>query len=90
MIALAAATVYLFLSTDCPLSNRYTPELKQLEAQYQNKNITFLPVFSDTQLARKLGASVTPQAVVTSPTGAVLYRGNTGHGLTQALKAMTA
>ena len=89
MIALAAATVYLFLSTDCPLSNRYTPELKQLEAQYQNKNITFLPVFSDTQLARKLGASVTPQAVVTSPTGAVLYRGNTGQGLTQALEAIT-
>ncbi|MBK5294251.1 MAG: hypothetical protein JJE04_21545, partial [Acidobacteriia bacterium] len=74
MTSLAAATVFLFLAADCPLSKRYAPELQQLAAHFQNKNIVFFSVYpnansKDSQLARKHGATVTPQAVVTAHDG---------------------
>ena len=43
-------TVYVFTTTDCPISNRYAPEIQRLAAKYDNK-IKFVlvyPVSSDT------------------------------------------
>ena len=40
------ALVLVFLATDCPISNRYSPLLHQLEVQY-SPGVKFLAVFSD-------------------------------------------
>lgn len=96
----ARATVLLFVAADCPISNRYSPMLHQMETQYGPRGIRFLAVFSDATtldaarkhlsefglempglldpaitLARQTGAHVTPEAVVLSAAGSVLYRG---------------
>ena len=42
--------VLVFTTTDCPISNRYAPEIQRLAAKYDNK-IRFVlvyPVSSDT------------------------------------------
>ena len=43
----AKATVFLFTRTDCPISNRYTPELQRLQAKFQSDNVRFWLVYSD-------------------------------------------
>jgi thiol-disulfide isomerase/thioredoxin len=93
--------VLLFLGTECPVSNGYTPEMSRLAAAYGPKGVSFLgihpdpavtaeaarkhadeyrlgfPVVLDPEqdLARRVGATVVPQAVLLSPAGEVLYRG---------------
>ena len=97
----SSATVLVFLATDCPISNRYSPLLHQMEIQYRAARVRFLAVFSEAaisaqsakkhlaefglempglidptaSLARQSGARVTPEVVVLSPAGSVLYRG---------------
>lgn len=39
------AVVLLFVATDCPLSNRYIPELKRLEAKYATQHAVFWFVY---------------------------------------------
>ena len=39
------ALAFVFLSTECPISNRYTPRLKRLAAVYQKKGIAFFAVY---------------------------------------------
>ena len=43
----AKATVFLFTRTDCPISNRYTPELQRLQAKFQSDNVRFWLVYPD-------------------------------------------
>ena len=43
----AKATVFLFTRTDCPISNRYTPELQRLQSKFQSENVRFWLVYSD-------------------------------------------
>lgn len=43
--ARAKATVLIFLYTDCPIANRYAPELKRIEADYAKKNVSFYRVY---------------------------------------------
>jgi thiol-disulfide isomerase/thioredoxin len=100
-LAKAKAAVLIFLGTDCPISNRYSPLLHRLETEYAPKHTVFLAVFSDpsekngdvakhlqdfglsmpglldpdASLAKQTGAKVTPEAVVLSNHGQVLYRG---------------
>jgi thiol-disulfide isomerase/thioredoxin len=97
----AKATVLLFLAHDCPISNRYLPELERLRAAYAPRGVRFFAVYAEPGLApeqarrhrqeygvavpalveawrplvRATGATVTPEAVVLSPDGALLYRG---------------
>jgi len=97
----APAAALLFLSPDCPFSNRYLPELARLASGYALRGVAFYAVFSDPavgadqarrhaqeygypfpalldagqSLARQSGAAATPEAVVLSPAGQVLYRG---------------
>ncbi len=70
---IAGITVYLFLSTACPLSNRLQPEIARIQADYTPRGIRFAK--GDAAAARKFGARVTPQVVVTGPNGRVVYRG---------------
>ena len=46
-----ALTVYIFTTTDCPISNRYAPEIQRLAASYgdQAEFVLVYPVASDTK-----------------------------------------
>jgi hypothetical protein len=41
------ATVLIFISDDCPISNRYAPELERLNAEYGKRGVKFWLVHSD-------------------------------------------
>ena len=45
------AIVLVFLASDCPISNRYLPELKRLETEFEQQNVVFwmiYPNYSET------------------------------------------
>lgn len=42
------ATVFIFVSLDCPISNGYAPEIKRIVADYSKQNIGFFLVYTDT------------------------------------------
>ncbi len=81
------AVVLLFLAPDCPLSNRYGPELRRFYEDYGPRGVAFyavgtedrypFPALVDTDhtLARQVGATVTPEAALLTPGGEVVYRG---------------
>jgi thiol-disulfide isomerase/thioredoxin len=99
--AQARAVVLYFVTTDCPLSNGYAPEMNRIEQAYAPRGVLFYALQGDTTipddevrrhaheygyrfpalldprlvLAHHTGATVTPEAVVLSPDGAVLYLG---------------
>jgi peroxiredoxin len=94
------ATVVVFYSSECPISNEFSPTLKALAA-LEPKRVNFVGVAvdfdlsdadlarhgaehglpfplvcdRDGKLARRLGARMTPEAVVLDDSGAVRYRG---------------
>ena len=39
------AAAFVFLSTECPISNRYTPRLARLEKVYAKKGVRFFAVY---------------------------------------------
>ncbi|MSU22176.1 MAG: redoxin domain-containing protein [Pedosphaera sp.] len=41
----AKATVFIFLSTDCPISNRYAPEVQRLHAEFAPQGIKFWLIY---------------------------------------------
>ena len=43
----ARATVFLFTRTDCPISNRYAPEILRLQAKFKSDNVRFWLVYPD-------------------------------------------
>ena len=45
------AVVLIFVSTDCPLSNRYVPELKRIESAYNARGVAFYAVQGDATVA---------------------------------------
>lgn len=94
-------TVFIFMSTDCPLCINYTKTITEISKEFGSRGVSFIPVYSgkyftetdilkfhhDTnfeltglldpefRLAIKLGATVTPEAVVISREGEILYSG---------------
>ena len=46
------AVVLVFVSTDCPLSNRYVPELKRIESAYGPRGVLFYAVQGDATIAK--------------------------------------
>jgi hypothetical protein len=95
------ATVLLFITNDCPISNAYAPEIHRLCDAYMPQRVDFYLVYADPALsaadarkhyqdygytcsalldprhllARKAGATVTPEAAVFLPDGREIYRG---------------
>lgn len=95
------ATVFVFLSTQCPVSKVYAPRLNVLAQKYAAQGVQVIGVFSnmqegqaevtayaqgrgitfpvvrdgDARLAARYGATMTPQAFVVDPSGAVIYSG---------------
>lgn len=51
MLATLALTVYIFTTTDCPISNRYAPEIQRLAATFgaQANFVLVYPVPSDSE-----------------------------------------
>jgi MoxR-like ATPase len=43
----ARARVFLFMRTDCPITNRYAPELQRIAAQFRNVPVDFWLVYPD-------------------------------------------
>jgi hypothetical protein len=41
------ATVFIFTSTDCPISNRYAPEVRRIVAAFAAKGVAFRLVYPD-------------------------------------------
>jgi hypothetical protein len=64
--------VYVWLSPECPVSNRYAPELDRIERDYPAVKLirTDSPV-----LARKYGITMTPEVAVVDAQGRLFYRG---------------
>ncbi len=104
-IALAApeggATVLIFYSTECPISNSYSPTFDELMGQFAGKPLKWIGICMDPDLsdvevrthardfklklriardrrgafARKIGATMTPEAFVLDSRGKVRYHG---------------
>ena len=96
----AKAIVFVFVSNECPIANRYAPEIERMHKRYASNRIAFILVHSDPsetqqaidkhtrdygfsckvvrdadqRLARKAGATVTPEAAV-FVNGKRVYRG---------------
>lgn len=45
----AKAIVFIFVRTDCPISNRYAPEIQRLLMKYQARGIDFWLVYPDPE-----------------------------------------
>jgi hypothetical protein len=43
----AAATVLIFVSDDCPIANRYVPEIRRLQESFTTRGISFWLVHAD-------------------------------------------
>jgi hypothetical protein len=43
----AAVTVLLFVRTDCPITNRYAPELQRLAEEFKTRSVAFWLVYPD-------------------------------------------
>jgi peroxiredoxin len=95
------AVVLFFITSDCPISNGYVPEMNRIAQAYSSKGVRFFgvnadlttpladvqrhakdygftfPVLLDPQqiLIRFTGATITPQAAVLQPAGALAYLG---------------
>ncbi|MGH9843746.1 MAG: redoxin domain-containing protein [Blastocatellia bacterium] len=46
----AKAAVFFFVATECPISNRYAPEINRIVAAYAPRNFAFYAVHSDPDL----------------------------------------
>ncbi len=49
----AAATTLIFVGTDCPISNRYAPEIQRLATRYGAEGVQFWLVYVDPALERE-------------------------------------
>lgn len=47
----AKATVVLFVAVDCPISNRYAPELARIQGEYGPKGVKFVRIYLDSSFS---------------------------------------
>jgi len=97
----ARATVFVFTATDCPIANRYAPEIQHLARTFAGAGVRFWLVYANPResvasirdhlrrfqytvpalrdpehdLVRMTRATVSPEAAVVAPGGALLYHG---------------
>lgn len=96
------SVVFVFLSAECPVAQRYAMRLKRMHAEFADRDVTLIGVYSnendsvddvkayiaraeykfpivkdtDGSLARRLGATMTPQAHLIDSLGVLRYRGS--------------
>lgn len=93
-------SVFLVVSTSCPIANRYSPRIQRLHAAFAKRGVHFFAVYPNADeipsavrqharerlyhfpvvrdngtLTRRLGATITPEAIVLDRAGKVRYRG---------------
>jgi AhpC/TSA family protein len=44
----AKATVFIFIRSDCPISNRYAPEVRRLDKKFASSGVAFWLVYPDS------------------------------------------
>lgn len=76
------ATVLLFLTTECPIGNRYAPEISRIVRDYKSQGITFHAIYAHetsaevTEYQRQyklaLGALLDPELKLAKLTGATI------------------
>jgi hypothetical protein len=47
----AKAVVFIFVSVDCPISNRYAPEIRRIEEDFARSGVRFWLVYADTDIS---------------------------------------
>ena len=62
------ATVWLFISTDCPICNGYQPELERMRARYSPLGIDFIGVYPEVPLSAQEVADHVRDFAITYPT----------------------
>ena len=80
-MASLAVLVLLFIRTDCPIANRYAPELERLHALYAPKGIEFRLIYAEPNLTPAQIEQVKVGTLVATRTGwrRVTASGMTGH-----------
>jgi hypothetical protein len=73
----AAATVVVFTRSDCPISNRYAPTIKEMYEEYQPRGVRFFLVYVDPkqepdEIRRHLKEFQYPCPAVRDPTHALV------------------
>jgi hypothetical protein len=48
----AKLTVLLFIAVDCPIANRFAPELSRIQADYSPKGVSFMRVYVDPSIPK--------------------------------------
>ncbi len=66
--AVPRATVWLFISTDCPICNNYQPELERLRARYTPLGVDFIGVYAEVPVSAGEVAEHTRQFAIAYPT----------------------
>jgi hypothetical protein len=87
------AFVLLFIRTDCPISNRYAPEMRRLAAKYSKQGVTFWLVYPDEtvtvqEIRQHLADYELPLAALRDPTHALV--GLTGVNVTPEAVVFTS
>ena len=75
----APAKVLLFLRTDCPLTERYAPELKRIASEFGPRHVEFWLVYPDRSESRKtiedhVKRYGLPGTTVSDPSGEIVRR----------------
>ena len=63
----AAVTVLVFVATDCPISNRYVPELARLRARFEPRGVAFWLVYPTIEESPSVIASHVHEFGLTLP-----------------------
>ena len=50
----AKTVILIFVRTDCPISNRYAPELKRLAEKYKSEKVKFFLIYSGMEQSAEL------------------------------------
>ena len=61
------ATALVFLSTQCPISNKYIPELNRLASAHQNDGVRLFAVISDPTVTRAAAAQYAKEYQIAFP-----------------------
>jgi hypothetical protein len=68
--AAARAYVFLFVRTDCPISNRYAPEIRRLYEHFARQDVAFWLVYPGGQSPAGIREHVKEYELPVAPTGA--------------------
>jgi hypothetical protein len=73
----ASATVFFFVRTDCPIANRYAPEMRRLAEAYAPRGVAFFVVYVDASetaeaIGRHLAEYGLPPAALRDPRHALV------------------